>query len=104
MTTSSGIRIGVLGAGHLGKIHIRLILQLPEFNLIGFYDPDAAARERVAAEFNIKAYDNEDELIKDVDALDIVTPTLHHFACAAKAIKLFKHVFIEKPVTATLEE
>src|SRR5688572_1823537 len=104
MTTSAGIRIGVLGAGHLGKIHIRLILQLPAFNLVGFYDPDAATREKVANEFGIKAYANEDDLIKEVDALDIVTPTLHHFACASKAIKQFKHVFIEKPVTATLEE
>lgn len=104
MTTSAGIRIGVLGAGHLGKIHIRLILQLPEFNLVGFHDPDAEIREKVAAEFGITAFASEDELIKQVDALDIVTPTLHHFACASKAIKLFKHVFIEKPVTATLEE
>lgn len=99
------IKIGVLGAGHLGKIHIRLIKELKDvFEFVGFYDVSEKAREEVAAQFNCKAFDNMDELIGQCDALDIVTPTLSHFDCASRAMKNFKHIFIEKPVTTTTDE
>ncbi len=99
------IKIGVLGAGHLGKIHIRLILELKEvYEFIGFYDPSEKTRMDVAAQFNCKSFDNIDELILLCDALDIVTPTLSHYECASRCMKNFKHIFIEKPVTTTTEE
>ncbi len=99
------IKIGVIGAGHLGKIHIKLIKELPEqFTLIGFFDIDANVRQKVAAEYDITPYDHIDDLIDNADAVDIVTPTLHHFECAQKALRKFKHVFIEKPVTTDLLE
>ncbi|KAA3648535.1 MAG: gfo/Idh/MocA family oxidoreductase [Bacteroidetes bacterium] len=98
------LKIGVLGAGHLGKIHIRLIQEIKDFELIGFYDPNKEASKSVAEEFNIKAFDNIEDLIEQVDAVDIVTPTLSHFDCAVKSIKQSKHIFIEKPITNTVEE
>ncbi len=99
------LKIGVLGAGHLGKIHIRLIQELKdEFTLIGFYDPDDETAEKVANQFQIKRYTSLDELIANVDCLDIVTPTISHHEMAMKGLKAFKHVFIEKPITKTLEE
>jgi predicted dehydrogenase len=98
------LKIGVLGAGHLGKIHLKLIKEIPGFELVGFYDADAGVREQVATEMGIKAFETEDALIDAVDVVDIVTPTLYHYEGASKALKKFKHVFIEKPVTTTLEE
>lgn len=99
------LRIGVLGAGHLGKIHIKLIQELSnEFELIGFFDPNKENADKVANEFSIKSFDSKDNLISEVDCIDIVTPTLSHFECASKAIKNSKHVFIEKPVTQTTRE
>lgn len=98
------LKIGVLGAGHLGKIHIKLIQQIPEFQLIGFYDPNEENAKKVAEEFNTHAFDTIEELISYVDAVDIVTPTLSHFDCAVKAMRQSKHVFIEKPITNTVEE
>ena len=98
------LKIGVLGAGHLGKIHIKLIQQIPEFELIGFYDLNKENAEKVAVEYNTTAFDTIDELISQVDAVDIVTPTLSHFDCAVKAMRQSKHVFIEKPITNTVEE
>lgn len=98
------IKAGVLGAGHLGKIHIKLLKEIPKFNLIGFYDANADVRKQVSEEYKIKAFASMEELIDECDALDIVTPTLFHYECAAKAIKRTKHVFIEKPVTTTIEE
>jgi predicted dehydrogenase len=98
------IKIGVLGAGHLGKIHIRLLKEIDKYEFIGFYDPNAENAEAVAREFGVKYFNNVDELLDMVDAIDIVTPTITHYDCASRAIKRSKHVFIEKPVTNTIEE
>lgn len=98
------LKIGVIGAGHLGKIHIRLLKEIEQFELVGFFDLDEENRKKVAQEFGVKAFADMDELIDLVDAVDIVTPTLAHFDCASKALKLSKHVFIEKPITNTVDE
>jgi len=98
------IKIGVLGTGHLGKIHIRLLKEIERFKLIGFYDENNEVAESVEKEFNIKRFDSIESLIDAVDAVDIVTPTIAHYKCASQAIKKSKHVFIEKPVTKTIEE
>lgn len=98
------LKIGVIGAGHLGKIHIKCIKQIPEYELIGFYDSNSEILKSVAEEFNIKAYRSIDELINSVDVVDIVTPTVAHYECASKALKKFKHVFIEKPIVTSVEE
>lgn len=99
------IRIGVLGAGHLGKIHIRLIKELDsKFELVGFYDPNNDNASMAAAEFGVPRFESIEALFNAVDAVDIVTPTLAHFTCAQQALLLGKHVFVEKPLTETLEE
>lgn len=98
------LKVGVLGAGHLGKIHLRLLNQSAKYELIGFYDPDEINAKKVADEFGYTSYENINALIDAVDVIDIVTPTLSHYNCAKKAIEKGKHIFIEKPITNTLEE
>jgi len=98
------LKIGVLGAGHLGKIHIKCIREIPEWDIVGFYDINPEIRETVSKEFGIKAYDSPEELIEQIDVVDIVTPTISHFDCASTALKKSKHVFIEKPIVTTLAE
>ena len=98
------LKAGVLGAGHLGKIHLRLLQQSEHFELIGFYDPSKENATAVSKEFGYKAFDTIDQLLLEVDVVDIVTPTLSHFDCAQQAIASGKHVFIEKPITKTFEE
>ncbi|RAJ05851.1 Gfo/Idh/MocA family protein [Arenibacter echinorum] len=98
------LNVGVLGAGHLGKIHLRLLNESQKYNLVGFYDPDVINGKKVAAEFGYTFFDNINKLIDAVDVVDIVTPTLSHFECAKKAMEKGKHVFIEKPITNTLQE
>ncbi len=98
------LKIGVLGAGHLGKIHIKCIKEIKEYQLVGFYDPDKDNAEKVKKEFDVKYFNSIDSLIEAVDVIDIVTPTVSHFNCAVKALKKFKNVFIEKPVVTTPEE
>jgi predicted dehydrogenase len=98
------IKIGVLGAGHLGKIHIRLLKEIDKFELVGFYDIDPVAAAAVEKEYGIPYFSSIDALLEQVDAVDIVTPTITHYGCASKSIKKSKHIFIEKPVTNTIEE
>lgn len=98
------IKVGVLGAGHLGKIHLRLLQQSEKYELVGFYDPFDDNATKVAAEFDYTKFESIDTLIDAVDVVDIVTPTLSHFDCAVSAIKKGKHVFIEKPISNTVEE
>ena len=98
------LRVGVLGAGHLGKIHLRLLNESKKYELVGFYDADAINGKKVADEFGYHYYDNINKLIEAVDVVDIVTPTLSHFDCAKKAMEKGKHIFIEKPITNTFEE
>lgn len=98
------LKVGVLGAGHLGKIHLRLLHESKKYELIGFYDPDAINAKKVSEEFGYSYFENINTLIDSVDVVDIVTPTLSHFDCAKKAMEKGKHVFIEKPITNTLAE
>ncbi len=98
------LKVGVLGAGHLGKIHLRLLNQSEKYELVGFYDENQDYAEKIAAEFGYKRFDTIAKLIHAVDVIDIVTPTLSHYKCARVAIKSGKHVFIEKPISTTVEE
>lgn len=98
------LKFGVFGAGHLGKIHIRQLKEVPGAELIGFYDISPELRAAVAEELGVKAFDSPAALIEAVDAVDVVTPTLSHFEVASAAIKRSRHVFIEKPLANTVEE
>jgi len=98
------LKAGVLGAGHLGKIHLKLLKQSEEYELVGFYDANKKNAEKIALEFGYKMFDDLDELIAAVDMIDVVTPTLSHFEVAKKVISAGKHLFIEKPITNTYEE
>ncbi len=98
------LKAGVLGAGHLGKIHLRLLEQSENYSLIGFYDASETHAKAIAEEFGYRLFDSIEELINAVDVVDIVTPTFAHFEVAKQAIEAGKHVFIEKPITNTVEE
>lgn len=98
------LKAGVLGAGHLGKIHLRLLQQSDKYELIGFYDSDEENAKIIAEEFGYTYFSSMDNLIDAVDVIDIVTPTLSHYHCAEKAIKKGKHLFIEKPIANSIEE
>ena len=98
------LKAGVLGAGHLGKIHIKLLQQSNKYDLIGFYDPSTENALKVSEEFGYRSFNSIEELINEVDVVDIVTPTLSHFECAKQAIENGCHIFIEKPITKTVIE
>ena len=98
------MNIGVFGAGHLGKIHLRLLNESERYHLVGFYDPDQKASKALAKAKGYTYFKSQQDLLSACDVIDIVTPTLHHHAVAKECIAQSKHVFIEKPITRTVEE
>jgi predicted dehydrogenase len=98
------LNIGLLGAGHLGKIHLKCIQMIGQYELSGFYDPDDHNAKIAEETYGVKRWADLDELIASVDVIDIVTPTVTHFELAKKVIQKGKHIFIEKPLTHTLDE
>ena len=98
------LKAGLVGAGHLGKIHLKLLQQSDRYELVGFHDKDIENGRKLEAEFGYKFFENFDELLSQIQMLDIVTPTIYHYDYAMKAIEKGIHFFIEKPVTQTLEQ
>ena len=98
------IKAGVLGAGHLGKIHLRLLEASEYYQLVGFYDTDTKNAKALAKEKGFTFFKSAADLIDACDMIDIVTPTLHHHQMALKAIRAGKHIFIEKPITNSLDQ
>ena len=98
------LKIGVLGAGHLGKIHLRLLQQSEKYDLIGFFDENQSVKDNIEHEYGFKAFGSAADLINAAEVVDIVTPTLFHHKLAKKAIEKGKHVFIEKPITQTVSQ
>lgn len=100
----SRIKVGVFGAGHLGKIHIQQWLQVPEAIFIGFYDPDDSQAQSAISQYNVKRYDSVEQLIDACDALDIVSTTTTHYEIAKQCLTKCKHLFIEKPLAHSIDE
>lgn len=99
------LKIGVLGAGHLGKIHMKCLAELHnEYDLVGCFDPHPDKMEAAEREWGVTPFATMEALIDAVDVVDVVTPTVHHYRCATEAIHRGKHVFIEKPVTENVEQ
>jgi len=90
--------------GHLGKFHLNNWKEIPDVELVGFYDPNDETAEAVIAKYQIKRFTSEDKLIAASDAIDIIAPTHFHFELCEKAIRKGRHVFVEKPLANTMDE
>ena len=98
------IKIGVFGAGHLGKIHLKLLNESKMFNLIGFYDVNPEYSIKIEKKFGYKYFNDSNLLIESSDAIAIITPTRFHYEIAMRCIEKNKHIFIEKPIAQTVVE
>jgi len=98
------LKLGIFGVGHLGKFHLNNWKQIRVVEIVGFFDPNNEHAKAVEAEYGIKRYMDEEALMKASDMIDVVTPTHLHFPVCEMAIKMGKHVFVEKPMANTIEE
>ncbi|MBS1948405.1 MAG: Gfo/Idh/MocA family oxidoreductase [Bacteroidetes bacterium] len=98
------IKVGVFGAGHLGKFHLNNWKEIKGVELVGFFDPNDAIAGDVQNKYQVRRFLNEEELMDACHAVDIIAPTNIHFDLCEKAIKKGKHVFVEKPLANTMAE
>ena len=98
------LKIGIIGAGHLGKFHLNNWLEIEGVTVIGFCDTDEVNAKAVIEKYKIKRFATPDELLDNCDAVDIVAPTTFHYELCALALRKGKHVFVEKPLTNTMGE
>jgi predicted dehydrogenase len=98
------LRVGVIGVGHLGSLHVKMYLRIPDVQLVGVYDIDFPKAERIAAEYGVKNFNKLDDLLTEVDAVSVASITQSHFDVAKQVINGGVHLLIEKPITTTIEE
>ena len=98
------LKVGVFGVGHLGKFHLNNWKEIKDVKLVGFFDPNNDNAKIAVEEYGLKRFSDEEKLIDACDAIDVVTPTDHHFAICMMAIRKGKHVFVERPLAHTIQE
>jgi len=98
------LRVAVIGVGAMGSHHARVLSTLEGIKLVGVVDIDPRKAEGVAERYHTKAYTSYQDIISDVDAVTIAVPTTSHFEVARDVIRYNKDLFIEKPITTTIEE
>src|SRR5687768_11331422 len=98
------LKVGVFGVGHLGKFHVNNWLELEDVTTAGFYDPAEKNALLAIEKYQLKRFDDPESLMDACDAVDIIAPTLYHFDLCEMALRKGKHVFVEKPLTNTMDE
>ncbi len=98
------LKIGVIGTGHLGKLHTKFFKSILRSDLIGVYDKNSETARSVGAEFEVPVFNSLDDLLDNAEAVSVVTTTSSHYEIAKKALEAGKHVFIEKPITTRIDE
>lgn len=100
----SKVKVGVIGTGHLGRLHTKLFRDVENCEIVGIYDVDGEKAKAVADEFGQTVFDDLDSLLGGVDAVSIVATTSAHYELVKKAFAKDINVFVEKPITATIEQ
>ena len=98
------LKVGVFGVGHLGKFHLKNWKEIEGAELIGFFDPNDANANAAIEKYQLTRFDDPEKLLDACDAVDIVAPTTSHFELCRAAITKGKHVFVEKPLSNTMDE
>lgn len=98
------IKIGVIGAGHLGKMHIENLKTIGGVELVGFFDTDIVRSKEISEELKLRAYSSLESLLNCCDGITIVVPTISHYKIARAAVLNGVHIFCEKPFMQTIDE
>ncbi len=97
-------KIGILGVGHLGKLHLKNLLEIKSATCSGIFDIDGEKARSISEEFNVASFNSIEELCKFSDALIIATTTSNHYEVGKYALENGLNIFIEKPITSTVEQ
>ncbi len=98
------IKIGVIGTGHLGKFHTKLLKEIDNCEFSGIYDLDTKRAFHIGNEFSVNVFSTLEAMFDEVNAVSVVTTTSAHYEIVKKCFAANKHVIVEKPITATIAE
>jgi predicted dehydrogenase len=98
------LKISIIGTGHLGSIHCKLLAQNSGVDFIGVYDVDIKKSSEIGKLYNISIFNSLKEIIDNSDAVILVAPTIYHYDIAKQIMEAGKHCFIEKPVCSNLKD
>jgi predicted dehydrogenase len=98
------IRVGVIGTGYLGRLHARVLTEMPEAQVVGFVEPSQACAAEVASTLNLQCFESVAALAGEIECAIVATPTTTHFEVASQLLAAGVDVMIEKPITATADE
>lgn len=98
------MKIGLVGLGHLGKLHLKTWLAFPKIEIAGVFDIDSAKTRQVASEFGVPPAASFEALVEKSEAVDLVTPTITHYELGQRILESGRDLFVEKPLTSHLEE
>lgn len=102
--TNQPIKVGVVGVGHLGRLHVKQLNQVAEARIAGIYDIDPQRMTEISKEFNVRPFHTFAGMLEESNAIVIATPTQFHHEYAKKSLSANRHIFIEKPITETVEQ
>jgi len=98
------LKIGIVGAGRLGTYHARCLKSIPDAKLIGIHDVDLPRAESLAQETASMVFSQYSQLLEKAEAVIIATDTQSHYRLGIEAVQQGRHLFVEKPITATVEQ
>ena len=98
------LKVGIIGTGHLGKLHTKLFKEIDNCDLLGIYDQDPGKADAAGKEFGVKVFDTREDLFNSIEAVSVVATTSAHHEIAKSALEKGIHVFVEKPITVKIEE
>ena len=98
------LNVGVVGTGHLGKLHIKMFRDIENCNLVGVHDSNTEQAKLASDKFSVKVFDSLESLLENVNAISIAATTSAHYELAKECLQAGRHIFIEKPITATIPE
>jgi len=104
LVPASSPAVGIVGTGYLGRLHARILTEMPEANVIGFVEPDDAIAADIIAALKLKRFDSVASLAREIDCAVVATPTTTHFDVARELLEGGCDVMVEKPITATVDD
>jgi len=98
------LKIGVVGVGHLGSQHARVLAEIEESELVGVYDIDRERAKAVGERYGVAAFSSLEELLGETEAVSCAVPTESHYEVAREVLRAGRHLFLEKPMARTVKE